>query len=80
MLAFTKGKKIEYRNEVQEDWTPIPNPVWAWECSKYRVMTEPWRRKIWIHDEDGGVFVDEGNGWRPLAKGWRLIEVEEVLE
>lgn len=79
MIAFANGREIEYRNEANDVWTPIESPCWAWECSKYRVKPEPWQRNIWVHDEDKGVFVDEGDGWKPLAKGWRLITVKEVL-
>ena len=79
MLAFAEGKKIEYRNEANENWTPITDPAWAWECSDYRIAPVPWQRRIWVHDEDKSVFADEGDGWKPLAKGWRLITVKEVL-
>jgi len=77
MLAFTEGKKIEYRNEANEDWTPLTTPAWAWECSEYRVAVEPWQRKVWVHDKYKSVYVEDG--WTPLAKGWRLITVKEVL-
>ena len=81
MIAFANGRKIEWKYADREDygWRTSDQPTWDWIDCEYRVAPEPWQLKIWVHDEDTRVFAEEGDGFKPLAKGWRLITVKEVL-
>ena len=81
MLAFANGRKIEWKYAGMEDygWRTTSQPTWDWVDCEYRVEIKPWEGKIWVHDEDKRVFADEEDGFKPLAEGWRLVTVKEVL-
>ena len=83
MLAFAEGKKIELRSHnMGGKWIPAtPEPTWSWHTVEYRVVTEPWAAKIWVHSNGGCLpYRDREPEDLWANAGWRLITVKEVLE
>lgn len=61
MLAFSQGKKIEYRSKhVKSDWETAHDPLWRFENWDYRIAPEP--QEVWLWVKDGNRRVVEQNG------------------
>lgn len=65
MLAFSQGKKIQYRGVNASEyvsWMDIHptgeiGPTWDWNGWDYRIAPEPQEVWLWVH-KDGGVVAD----------------------
>ena len=79
LTAFANGRKIQSKHKRNDTWILCENPSWDFFGYDYRVATEPWEGKIWVH-LDGQIreprVLDDAAEAR--ARGWRLIAAKEV--
>lgn len=84
MLAFAEGHSIEYKFHGDIEWSKTDKPLWIFEqCDYriYRIKIEP--RSYWLTLRDGVLgeaLPSEASAieWIGNAKGWSIIEVQEV--
>lgn len=81
MLAFADGNRIECKYVNRKEWTKVDTPVWNWDVVEYRVASEPWRGKLWVHPVNVVRAFSPNRDTDPQmmeADGWKLITVKEV--